>query len=91
MKAFALSLEPRQTLERKFPVVRVGSMVETPFGPGNQQFELGKGELFSLGVGVGAAFQPAHFRFGRRHGYFFSSRLSHFLACAFTFFGAVPP
>jgi hypothetical protein len=91
MKPLALGFKPRQPLEGKFAVVRIACMVEAPLGPGNEQFELRKSELFGFGVGVGAALEPAHFWFGCWHGYSFSSRLSHFLACERTFDGAVPP
>ena len=91
MEPLALGFKPRQALEGEFAVVRIASVLETPRGPGNKQFELRKGELFGFGVGIGAALEPAHFRFFHRQDFSFSSRLSHFLAWARTFDGAVPP
>ena len=63
MKPLALGFKPRQALEGKFTRIRIASMVETPLGAGNEQIQLRKGELFGLGVGIGAALEPAHFRF----------------------------
>lgn len=91
MKPLALGLKPRQPFEGLFPRIRIGGTIKSPLGAGYEKLQLRKRQLFSLGLGIGAALEPAHFRFWRLHGFAFASVFSHFLACALTFFGAVPP
>ena len=91
MQPLALGFKPDQPLEGVFAQIRIGGPTKSPLGTGYKQLQLRQRQSFSFGPGIGTALEPAHFRFWRLHGFAFASVFSHFLACALTFFGAVPP